>query len=85
MKNLIQVQIYPFIVISEAHKSSNGQIIERMTGRTYDGSLEKNGIGKSNRSVWPFCRTLLENRLTLAPSYHLFHLFMHVQEREVFV
>ena len=31
----------------------NGQIIERMTGRPYDGSL-KNGIGTSSRSVWPF-------------------------------
>ena len=85
MKNRIQIQIFPVIVFSEADKSSNGQIIERMTGRTYDVSLEINGIGKSNRSVWPFCRTLLENRLSLAPFYYLFHLFMHVQEREVFV
>ena len=45
MKNRIQIQIFPVIVFSKADKSSNGQIIERMTnyfkGRTYDGSLEK--------------------------------------------
>ena len=44
-ENRIQIQIFPVIVFSEADKSCNGQIIERMTiffkGRTYDRSLEK--------------------------------------------
>ena len=59
----------------------NGQIIERVTGRTYDGSL-KNGIGTSSQSVWPFCRTLLENQLSLASFYYLFNLFMYIPQRK---
>ena len=39
-------------------------------------------VEKSSRGVWPFCRTLLENRLSLAPFYYLFNLFMYIPQRK---